>query len=66
MDLPSTGIFDRYHEIQRERIYVQLLEEAIKGLADLKARKTLSLAQLKTPLSLLSLMALTSPPQAFA
>jgi hypothetical protein len=47
MDVPSTGIFDRYHEIQRGRIYIQLLKEAIKSLADLKARKTLSLAQLK-------------------
>jgi len=47
MDIPSKGILDRHHEIQRERIHIELLKEAINGLADLKANKTLSLAQLK-------------------
>ena len=47
MDIPSKGILDRHHEIQRERIHIELLKEVIKGIADLKANKTLSLAQLK-------------------
>ena len=47
MAITSKDIIDRYHEIQRERIHIELLKEAINGLADLKANKTLSLAQLK-------------------
>jgi len=39
---------DYYHRLEREHIHIGLLEEAIKGLADLKAGKTLSLAQLKS------------------
>ena len=38
---------DHYHRLEREHIHLGLLEEAIKGLTDLKAGKTLSLAQLK-------------------
>lgn len=38
---------DYYHRLEREHIHLGLLEEAIKGLTDLKARRTLSLAQLK-------------------
>jgi len=38
---------DYYHRLEREHIHLGLLEEAIKGLTDLKAGKTLSLAQLK-------------------
>ena len=37
---------DYYHRLEREHIHLELLEEAIKGLADVKAGKTLSLAQL--------------------
>ena len=47
MAIASKDIIDRYHGIQRVRIHIELLKEAIKGLADLKANKTLSLAQLK-------------------
>lgn len=38
---------DYYHRLEREHIHLGLLEEAIKGLTDLKAGKTMSLAQLK-------------------
>ncbi len=38
---------DYYHRLEREHIHLALLEEAIKGLTDLKAGKTMSLAQLK-------------------
>ena len=38
---------DYYHRLEREHIHLGLLEEAIKSLTDLKAGKTLSLAQLK-------------------
>jgi len=38
---------DYYHRLEREHIHLGLLEEAIKGLTDLKAGKTLSLVQLK-------------------
>lgn len=37
---------DYYHRLEREHIHLGLLEEAIKGLADVKTGKTLSLAQL--------------------
>jgi hypothetical protein len=47
MAITSKDIINRYHGIQRERIHIELLKEAIKGVADLKAKKTLSLAQLK-------------------
>jgi prevent-host-death family protein len=39
---------DHYHRLEREHIHLGLLQEAIKGLADLEAGKTLSLAQLKS------------------
>jgi prevent-host-death family protein len=39
---------DYYHRLEREHIHLGLLEEAIKGLTELKAGKTLSLAQLKS------------------
>ena len=38
---------DYYHRLEREHIHLGLLDEAIKGLTDLKADKTLSLAQLQ-------------------
>jgi hypothetical protein len=48
MAVTSKDIIERDHRIQRERIHIELLKEALKGIADLKANKTLSLAQLKT------------------
>lgn len=48
MDITSRDTLNRHHEMQRERIHIELLTEAIKGLTDLKAKKTLSLAQLKS------------------
>ncbi|HSE60391.1 MAG TPA: type II toxin-antitoxin system Phd/YefM family antitoxin [Nitrospiraceae bacterium] len=39
---------DYYHRLEREHIQVGLLQEAIKGMTDLKAKKKLTLAQLKS------------------
>ena len=39
---------DYYHQLEREHIHIGLLQEAIKGVADVKAGRTLSLAQLKS------------------
>jgi prevent-host-death family protein len=39
---------DHYHRLEREHIHLGLLQEAVKGLDDLNAGKTLSLAQLKS------------------
>jgi prevent-host-death family protein len=39
---------DHYHRLEREQIHVGLLQEAIKGVSDLNAKRTLSLAQLKS------------------
>ena len=39
---------DYYHRLEREHIHVELLEETIKGATDLNAKRTLSLAQLKS------------------
>lgn len=39
---------DHYHRLEREHIHVELLKEAIKGLADVKSKRTLTLAQLKS------------------
>lgn len=47
MAVTSKDIIERYHRIQHDHIHIVLLQEAIKGLTDLKAKKTLSLAQLK-------------------
>jgi hypothetical protein len=47
MAVTSKDIIERYRQIQRERIHIELLKEAMNGIADLKANKTLSLAQLK-------------------
>ena len=47
MTATSEDIMERCHRIQRERIYVELLKEAMNGIADLQANKTLSFAQLK-------------------
>ncbi|MEO8048041.1 MAG: hypothetical protein ABI684_12210 [Nitrospirota bacterium] len=45
MALIGEDRLDYYHRLEREHIHLGLLEEAIKGLADVKAGKTLSLAQ---------------------
>lgn len=39
---------DHYHRLEREHIHVGLLQEAIRGMTDLKAKRTLTLAQLKS------------------
>ena len=39
---------DHYHRLEREHIHLGLLQEALKGLDDLAAGRTLSLAQLKS------------------
>ena len=39
---------DHYHRLEREHIHIGLLQEAIQGAADLKAKRTLSLAQVKS------------------
>ena len=45
MAITSKDIIERFDRIQCERIYVELLKEAMNGIADLEANKTLSLAQ---------------------
>lgn len=39
---------DHYHRLEREHIHIGILEEAIQGVADLRVKRTLSLAQLKS------------------
>ncbi len=39
---------DHYHQLEREHIHLTLLDEAIRGLADMSKGKTLSLAKLKS------------------
>ena len=39
---------DYYHRLEREHIHIALLKEAIRGATDLKAKRTLSLVQLKS------------------
>jgi len=38
---------DHYHRLEREHIHLSLLNEALRGVEDLRKGKTLSLAQLK-------------------
>ena len=38
---------DHYHRLEREHIHLTLIEEAIRGLGDVSAGKTLSLKKLK-------------------
>ena len=38
---------DHYHRLEQEHIHLTLLEEAVRGLEDLKAGKTVSLRKLK-------------------
>ncbi len=39
---------DHYHRLEREHIHLTLLDEALRGIKDLKAGKTLSLSELKS------------------
>ena len=39
---------DHYHRLEREHIHLTLLQEAVRGLDDLKKGKTFSLVQLKS------------------
>jgi prevent-host-death family protein len=39
---------DHYHRLEREHIHITLLQDAIQGVTDLKAKRTFSLAQLKS------------------
>jgi len=39
---------DHYHRLEREHIHLSLLQEAIRGVEDLEAGATLSLAELKS------------------
>ena len=39
---------DHYHRLEREQIHIGLLQEAIKGVSDLNAKRTFTLAQLKS------------------
>ncbi len=38
---------DHYHRLEREHIHIGLLNEALRGVEDLRRGKTLSLARLK-------------------
>lgn len=38
---------DHYHRLAEEQLYIALAEDAIKGLEDIEAGRTMSLAQLK-------------------
>ena len=46
--LIDTERLDHYHQLEREHIHLTLLDEAVRGIKDLKARKTLSLSELKS------------------
>ena len=39
---------DHYHRLERERIHLSLLQEALQGAADLEVGRTLTLRQLKS------------------
>jgi prevent-host-death family protein len=41
---------DHYHQLEREYVHVQLLEEALRGLEDVDAGRTLTPAQLRARL----------------
>ena len=38
---------DHYHRLEREHIHLILLEEAVRGVEDVNARRTMPLAKLK-------------------
>ena len=39
---------DYYHRLEREHVYIKLLEDAIRGLDDVNAGRVISAAKLKT------------------
>jgi prevent-host-death family protein len=41
---------DHYHQLEREHIHLQLLDQAFRGLEDVSAGRTLSAAQLRARL----------------
>lgn len=38
---------DHYHRLEREHIHLILLDEAVRGVEDVNARRTMTLAKLK-------------------
>jgi prevent-host-death family protein len=38
---------DHYHQLEREHIHLSLIEEATRGLADIDAERTLSVAEVR-------------------
>ena len=45
--LIDTERLDHYHRLEREHIHLILLEEAVRGVEDVNAGKTMTLAKLK-------------------
>ena len=45
--LISLKLLNHYHDLEREHVHLILLREAVRGLADLKRRKTIRLTDLK-------------------
>lgn len=45
--LIDSDLLDHYHQLEREQIHITLLGEAIAGVRDLKAGRTLTSTQLK-------------------
>ncbi|MFZ5469004.1 MAG: type II toxin-antitoxin system prevent-host-death family antitoxin [Myxococcota bacterium] len=41
---------DHYHQLEREHIHLQLLDQAIRGLEDVSAGRTFSVAELRARL----------------
>ena len=46
--LVNADRLDYYHRLEREHIHLTLLDEALRGLDDLKSKKTLNLSQLRS------------------
>ena len=46
--LIDTERLDYYHRLDREYIHIKLLEEAVRGLHDVKAGNVISVTKLKT------------------
>jgi prevent-host-death family protein len=46
--LIDADLLDHYHRLEREHIHLTLLEETVRGMADVAAGKTVSLKALKT------------------
>jgi PHD/YefM family antitoxin component YafN of YafNO toxin-antitoxin module len=43
----DADLLDHYHRLEREHIHLTLLEEAVRGMADAAAGKTVSLKKIK-------------------